>query len=430
MKTRSKSVAKSPSVKKRKFSGGKKSSLKKKFKGESGRHIARPSRYEGPGIAGKFKSKYPYDQRHSWFENLFGFKESDGLFIEIEKEQKNSIFEIPKEQNFQNTIFKSLTDEDRKFNAGIFFTPFLGELRELQRHLLGRSKSTLRHYIVNDILEEHGAHRNSTFQVASQFNYLEFARPEFTPERGITEYQNDMTQGPACALACAPATLYRNSFVEFELRGTSYTGQSESAQLNGLRDLGNEIGERETSDPTLMRSGRALGKRYWEVNNGYIESTEAAMTDFNKLLKRSDREYLKSLIRVGIVSQAQIAFLQRWKFADEKSTATQVFCSAIGCDYSRRVSKETWEPLARLVLEAAYEACMYATAWDYKYRRGTGQLFLTKLGGGVFGNREEWIIDAIAHAYNATKDLGIGVHVCHFRQVDELFVRDLERKLI
>ena len=50
------------------------------------------------------------------------------------------------------------------------------------------------------------------FQVASQFNALEMVGPDYTPEDGATRYQHDHTQGPACAMAAAPATIFRNYF--------------------------------------------------------------------------------------------------------------------------------------------------------------------------------------------------------------------------
>ena len=50
------------------------------------------------------------------------------------------------------------------------------------------------------------------FQVASQLNLLEMTGPEVTPEDGVTIYQDDRTQGPACAIAAGAATIYRNYF--------------------------------------------------------------------------------------------------------------------------------------------------------------------------------------------------------------------------
>ena len=51
------------------------------------------------------------------------------------------------------------------------------------------------------------------FQVASQFNALEMIGPDVTPEHGVSRYQRDPTQGPACAIAAGAATIYRNFFV-------------------------------------------------------------------------------------------------------------------------------------------------------------------------------------------------------------------------
>ena len=53
-----------------------------------------------------------------------------------------------------------------------------------------------------------------------------------------------------------------------------------------------------------------------------------------------------------------------------------------------------WEPFARLILEAAYEAT-FSVACQQLARHGHCRLYLTLLGGGAFGNRIEWIIDAI-----------------------------------
>jgi len=51
---------------------------------------------------------------------------------------------------------------------------------------------------------------NCVFQVASQANCLEMVGSGVTPEHGVTIYANDHTQGPACAMACPGALIYRN----------------------------------------------------------------------------------------------------------------------------------------------------------------------------------------------------------------------------
>jgi hypothetical protein len=65
---------------------------------------------------------------------------------------------------------------------------------------------------ISSVFEMHSQYPNAIFQAASQFNCLEFPNPRTVPEHGITAYFTDHTQGPACALACAAGTLYRNYF--------------------------------------------------------------------------------------------------------------------------------------------------------------------------------------------------------------------------
>lgn len=78
-------------------------------------------------------------------------------------------------------------------------------------------------------------HRGAVFQVASQFNCLEMVGPGSAPEGGVTCYAKDHTQGPACAMACPAATVYRNYFWGRDARGQC--GGS-ARQLNCASDLG------------------------------------------------------------------------------------------------------------------------------------------------------------------------------------------------
>ena len=62
---------------------------------------------------------------------------------------------------------------------------------------------------------------------------LEFANPRAVPELGIEAYESDYTQGPACALACAAGTLYRNYFAEVSVKNShKQFGQSEDNQVS------------------------------------------------------------------------------------------------------------------------------------------------------------------------------------------------------
>jgi hypothetical protein len=68
------------------------------------------------------------------------------------------------------------------------------------------------------------------------------------PEDGVTAYAADPTQGPACALACAAGSVYRNYFCprellvdsrclplpETEIASEPHPGQSATLQVNNL----------------------------------------------------------------------------------------------------------------------------------------------------------------------------------------------------
>jgi hypothetical protein len=62
------------------------------------------------------------------------------------------------------------------------------------------------------------------------------------------------------------------------------------------------------------------------------------------------------------------------------------------------------------VLEAAYEATLLAGS-----RTADRRVFLTLLGGGVFGNRMEWIVDAMQYAIARTRDLGLDIRIVSYR---------------
>ena len=79
------------------------------------------------------------------------------------------------------------------------------------------------------------ANAGSVFMVASQFNCLEFVSPHMTPEDGIAIYEGDRTQGPACSIACAPATVVRNYFAQ-DGQNAINTLQQTLAMLEESRD--------------------------------------------------------------------------------------------------------------------------------------------------------------------------------------------------
>lgn len=69
------------------------------------------------------------------------------------------------------------------------------------------------------------------------------------------------------------------------------------------------------------------------------------------------------------------------------------------------------------MLEAAYEATLLVAAERARQHGGTHgsrRVYLTMLGGGVFGNRMEWICGAILRALCRCRHLDLDVRIVEY----------------
>jgi hypothetical protein len=324
-----------------------------------------------------------------WFETLFGFRET-------------SYAQTQAHFSATGTTLTSRAN-GREFGIGGFETPTLADLRATARGKRpGRLEVT--HEIVGDVLTLHARPENAgaLFQVASQFNCLEFPGPEVVPECGVTGYVHDHTQGPACALAAGAATVYRNYLVPV----AGVPGQTTDRQLNNL-------------DALQARLGRAPdGGSFFEVRNGYTFATAPKLRALRTALDRHDRETLLGAVKIGIQRCVQVTFADRFVEPASPAHVSQAFCSALSCGYTD-VPLELWQPLATLVLDASYEATLLAAAVDAAESGGSGKVWLTFLGGGAFQNDRDWIATAIGRALARCADADLDVRVAHFRRLDE-----------
>lgn len=117
------------------------------------------------------------------------------------------------------------------------------------------------------LLHQSPEYFGALFQVASECNLLEMVSPDV----GGLRYQNDPTQGPACAIAAGAATIYRNYFVPVGDR----SGQTHDRQLDALADLGG----------TLSRSLIVPIESLWTMRNGYAAHAERPLA--KTLMERS-----------------------------------------------------------------------------------------------------------------------------------------------
>jgi hypothetical protein len=271
----------------------------------------------------------------------------------------------------------------------------LGELRKKVSAIGGLGGKLQLSEIVGDAKALHADVDNAgaVFQVASQFNLLEMVSPNVTPDKGIGIYESDPTQGPACAIACGAGTIYRNYFVELD----GQIGQSANMQVNCLAAIDESLGNTDS--------------RLWKMKNGYALPTANGLQEIAKKLQSMSEKELDALLeklQIGIQWDTQVTLNA------SKHLVTQVYCSAMPVAYSELPSAR-WEPFARLVLEAAYEATFSVAALNAA-NTGNKNLYLTMLGGGAFGNDRAWILDAIRRAAKLYYDVSLDVKIVSFRQ--------------
>ncbi len=106
-------------------------------------------------------------------------------------------------------------------------------------------------------------------------------------------------------------------------------------------------------------------------------------------------------------SERHRSYNQRWR--------PSRFTSSLQCDARRLYAAcpRGLGAVARLVLEAAYEACFRAALLNRK-ETGSAKLYLTLLGGGAFGNPQVWIFDAIARSLRLFKNSGLDVRIVSY----------------
>lgn len=322
-----------------------------------------------------------------WFEKLTGFRERD---YAATREQLEVV---------GDTLLSKVNG--KSFGVGKLELASLKELRERVKvgaGLPGRLKVSI---VRGDVRAMHSSPENSgaLFQVASQFNLLEMVSPEVPPEHGVTGYQNDGTQGPACAIAAGAATIYRNYFCNVD----GQVGQTSERQLNGLADMGIALSEK-------------LGKpieMLWSMRNGYAMCTRDGLDAISALLKKSSADQvdeLRSCLRIGVQSEAEVTD----QMAGNPVRVSQAYCSALPVAYGNaKVPTEHWAAFGALILEAAYEATLWAGMLNAR-RTGSNVVLLTRLGGGVFGNEKAWIDSAIRRAFNLARHFGLDVRLVSY----------------
>ncbi|MCR9249888.1 MAG: hypothetical protein NXI20_05665 [bacterium] len=326
-----------------------------------------------------------------WFKKLTGFNELSAEFVRDNLKIEGDSF-----------VSKA---NDSRFAFGSLQVPTLGELKKTSPSPDDYNEQIQAQEIIADVQQLHRQefNRNAVFQAASQFNLLEMVGPHVSPDQGIDGYELDRTQGPACAIACGAGTIYRNYFVDLG----SQIGQTNQKQIDCLDLIGGELRNDEL--------------KLWEMQNGYAMVNQQGLLSINKTiasLNKTQRELLKEKLKVGIQWDTEVTI------SSSRHRVTQVYCSALPVAYCEA---ETiyWEYFSRLILEATYEATLYASLINYE-KTGSNQVYLTLVGGGVFGNDQDWILDSLQKALIKFKSTPLSIKVVSYGRSNANLVRCLD----
>jgi hypothetical protein len=321
-----------------------------------------------------------------WFERITGFTET-------------SYSETRSRLAVEGEMLRSRVT-GRRFAVGRLDVVSLQTLREaVASGDNSRGQLTVRN-MSGDVRRMHQSPEfgGALFQVASQFNLLEMTSPNVTPEQGVTRYQHDRTQGPACAIAAGAATIYRNYFVP--LPGGE--GQTAERQLDCLEAVGAALAE---------ALARPVG-HLWTMKNGYALCTAEGLRRISAYLDGLDAsatDKLRGLLRIGVHRDVEVTDLD----SHPPRLVSQAFCSALPVAYGDYPSS-MWGPFAELVLGAAYEATVGAALLNAR-RAASTVVLLTRLGGGAFGNEDAWIDAAMRRALHKVRDFDLDVRLVSFK---------------
>jgi len=315
----------------------------------------------------------------SWFENLTGCVDESP-----ESVQKHLFIDGQRLHSRLN---------QKSWLCGELETPTLAQLRQRVSHIKHDLAPISVRNVVGNVQHLHlnRANENALFQVASQFNLLEMTSPRVTPECGVGIYEHDFTQGPACAIAAGAGTIYRNYFVDINGR----IGQTADNQIDCLSGIAK-----------LLDNSK---QRLWKIVNGYALPSAEGLEEINRKLESMDEAALDAVrqaLQIGLHWDTQVTL------GDASHTVSQAYCSAMPVAYTPH-TKELWAPLAKIVLEAAYEATICAAILNVDRNRNN-RLFLTRLGGGAFGNSPDWITDAISRSLELYSDSGLDVAIVSY----------------
>jgi len=149
-------------------------------------------------------------------------------------------------------------------------------------------------------------------------------------------------------------------------------------------------------------------------------------------------EDLKDKVRLALQSDTQVTsskfgavpFVSQ---SGKPHLVNQAYASACSVAYDGN-QVDAYELFGQIVLEAAYEATLAAALInaakaENKQKPGRFKVYLTALGGGVFGNKMQWITSAIRKACYKFRDTPLEVAVISYSRQNEDFRKSAQHPL-
>jgi hypothetical protein len=161
----------------------------------------------------------------------------------------------------------------------------------------------------------------------------------------------------------------------------------------------------------------------WSMRNGYALCTRAGLDAIAEWMHSSlpdQIDHVRGKLKVGVHREVEVTGSIT---AEEvhRPVVSQIFCSALPVSYTE-VAPIHWRAFASLVLESAYEATIWA-ALESHHRGQSSIVLLTSLGGGAFGNSEEWIVGAMRRALQLAAGFNLDVRIVSYREPSRALVQ-------
>ena len=237
------------------------------------------------------------------------------------------------------------------------------------------------------------------FVLPSQLNGAEYPGP--SDDAIVTnvkeQYPNDRTGGPRGQLAC-------------DLRVAQFicSKAANSKNKNGINYVRD------------MLKGPSFSLKTINVKNGYLledSSRKATQSDCKQFKRHVDKMSILLSENIGVTGMQAQPFLDPTLPLNNKSRKSidLVYASAVPYgSYGNGTSNE-WAMLCRTVLRRQYflaiTAAMYCLERDPEKMSGTYKIFFMPLGGGVFRNKFEWIIEALFMAISDAEESIVSKHM-------------------